>query len=230
MFFLMWYLKISRTHLKHLILNFRSGKFMTRIKLRIMLFTLLLISCFGLVLIIAYYVDFKPRRQVNKPVLSLFKGLSSRQVTMLYKHRKRRLIFIDFSLPSSKKRLWMIDKGNVILQAYVSHGKRTGYLYARHFSNELGSHKSSLGRFFTWHFYVGQHGRSLKVVGMDSTNSNALRRKIVFHAAPYSTKLFLDTNGYLGRSHGCFTTSSWVNDQIIAFALHYGPVFVLVVG
>jgi|GEM_PF-5403353 len=195
-----------------------------------MLFSVLVSTCFAVVFVMFDIVPSKATTKAIKPRLTLFKSLTPRQISMLYKHRKRRVIFIDFSLPSSRKRLWIINKGKVLLHAHVSHGQRTGYLFARHFSNELGSHKSSLGRFFTWHFYVGQHGRSLKVVGMDSTNSNALRRKIVFHAAPYSTERFLDTNGYLGRSHGCFTTSPWVNNQIIAFALRYGPVFVLVVG
>lgn len=137
-------------------------------------------------------------------------------------------ILIDYSKPSYRKRLWLIDGERVILNTYVSHGKNSGYVYARDFSNTENSLKSCFGRFITSEVYYGDHGLSMRVIGLDSTNSNAYKRDIVFHSADYATKRFLLTHGYLGRSHGCFVTSPKDNKKIIDFVRENGPIPVIV--
>ena len=137
-------------------------------------------------------------------------------------------ILIDYSKPSFRKRLWLMDGERVLLNTYVSHGKNSGYVYARNFSNTENSLKSCVGRFVTSEVYYGDHGLSMRVIGLDSTNSNAYKRDIVFHSADYATKRFLLTHGYLGRSHGCFVTSPKDNKKIIDYVRENGPIPVIV--
>ncbi|WP_434354855.1 murein L,D-transpeptidase catalytic domain family protein [Parasalinivibrio latis] len=113
---------------------------------------------------------------------------------------------IDYSQPSSKKRFWIIDsrKKKVLLSSYVSHGKNSGQLYARHFSNVVDSHQTSLGVFRTGETYIGKHGYSLRLDGLSKgKNDNARRRAIVIHGADYANPGVIKKAGQLGRSWGC---------------------------
>jgi hypothetical protein len=137
-------------------------------------------------------------------------------------------ILIDYGKPSFRKRLWLMEGDKVLLNTYVSHGKNSGLVYARSFSNTENSLQSSIGHYVTSEIYYGDHGLSMRVIGLDSTNSNAYNRDIVFHSAPYATKGFLLTHGYLGRSHGCFVTGPNENKKIIDFVRKNGPIEVIV--
>lgn len=112
----------------------------------------------------------------------------------------------DFSLPSSKKRLFIIDLDNyrVLFNTYVAHGVNSGKEYANQFSNKLSSYQSSLGFYETLHTYTGEHGYSLRLDGLEKgINDNANSRDIVIHAADYVNESFIRSQGYLGRSWGC---------------------------
>ncbi len=112
----------------------------------------------------------------------------------------------DFSQPSSKKRLFVIDleKAEVVFNTYVAHGVNTGALMAKNFSNEPESLKSSPGFYQTLGTYMGGHGYSLKLEGLErGINDNANRRAIVIHAAAYANEGFIKAQGFLGRSWGC---------------------------
>ncbi len=116
------------------------------------------------------------------------------------------LSIVDFSLPSSKKRLFIIDvtTGKLLFNTYVSHGRNSGKEMATEFSNELNSFKSSLGFFVTGNTYKGQHGYSLRLEGMEAgINDNAYNRSIVMHAANYVNEKVVAMKGFLGRSLGC---------------------------
>jgi hypothetical protein len=103
---------------------------------------------------------------------------------------------VDFSLPSSKKRLFVID--------LVSHGRNSGQEMATEFSNDQNSFKSSLGFFVTGNTYKGEHGYSLRLEGMEAgINDNAYNRSIVMHAASYVNEKVVQMKGFLGRSLGC---------------------------
>jgi hypothetical protein len=156
-------------------------------------------------------------------------GISSKNIELLAKYGQKRVIFIDFSKPSIQKRLWVVEGDSVLLNTYVTHGENSGWLYARHFSNENGSHMSCVGEFLTLNTYNGQHGLSLQIMGLDSTNNNAYARKIVFHAADYATGSYIRSKGMLGRSHGCFATSKEANQLIIDLVKQKIAVKVLVV-
>jgi L,D-transpeptidase catalytic domain len=118
----------------------------------------------------------------------------------------------DFSLPSSMPRFHVLNLGSGTVSSHlVAHGRgsdpaHTGWL--ERFSNEPQSHATSAGTYKTDDIYFGGHGRSLRLEGLDQSNSNAAARAIVVHGAPYvSTEILLD-HGVLGRSLGCFALAN----------------------
>ena len=116
------------------------------------------------------------------------------------------LAVIDYSLPSTKPRLWVFDvtRGRLLFQELVAHGRNTGERVAEHFSNVEGSKMSSLGLFQTTETYYGSNGYSLRMRGLDpGFNDNALARAIVMHGAPYVSQALADRVGRIGRSWGC---------------------------
>ena len=116
------------------------------------------------------------------------------------------LSIIDFSLPSSKERLWIIDphNGELLHHSLVSHGRNSGELMAKKFSNINSSFMSSIGFYVTGETYQGKHGYSLRLDGVEKGfNDNARRRAIVIHGAEYANRDFVVATGRLGRSLGC---------------------------
>ncbi len=116
------------------------------------------------------------------------------------------LTVIDFSLPSTEKRLWVIDpsKGMILHHSVVAHGRNSGELLAKTFSNQPESFQSSLGFYKTAETYQGKHGYSLRLDGLEKGfNDQARNRAIVIHGADYAKEEFAKTTGRLGRSLGC---------------------------
>jgi hypothetical protein len=114
---------------------------------------------------------------------------------------------VDFSQSSTKKRLYVIDLLNktLLFNTYVAHGRNTGEEYAEHFSNESGTHKSSLGFYITENPAMGATvGLSLIIKGVEKGfNDKAMQRAIIMHGADYATEAFIQRHGRLGRSYGC---------------------------
>lgn len=113
---------------------------------------------------------------------------------------------VDFSLPSCKKRLFIIDleKMDVIFNTYVAHGVNSGKEFANSFSNIPQSNKSSLGFYETMDTYNGKNGYSLHLMGLEKgINDKADRRAIVMHGADYVNEDLIQSQGYIGRSWGC---------------------------
>ncbi len=116
------------------------------------------------------------------------------------------LTIIDFSLPSSSKRLFVIDliSGQLLFNTFVSHGRGSGTVLATRFSNAFNSFKSSLGFYTTADVYNGKHGYSLRLEGQEAgINDNAYNRGIVIHSAKYVSENFAARKGSIGRSQGC---------------------------
>lgn len=116
------------------------------------------------------------------------------------------LSIVDFSQPSDKKRLYILDLKNykVLYNTLVAHGKKSGKLWAESFSNRPSSFKSSIGFYLTGHPYEGSNGYSLKLNGLEKGfNNNAARRAIVLHGAGYVCDSYVSEQGYIGRSEGC---------------------------
>lgn len=128
------------------------------------------------------------------------------------------LTVIDYSLPSTKRRLWVLDlaSGEVLFNELVAHGKNSGANRATSFSNESGSLQSSIGVFRTARTYEGKHGYSLRLKGLESGfNDHARKRAIVMHGASYVSEAFIAANGRLGRSWGCPALSEEVAAAVI---------------
>lgn len=116
------------------------------------------------------------------------------------------LTVIDYSLPSTEKRLWVLDlsRGAVLFHEWVAHGMGSGERMATAFSNRQGSNQTSLGTFLTGDTYQGRNGLSLRLRGLDpGVNDQAEARAIVVHGADYVSERFISATGRLGRSHGC---------------------------
>lgn len=115
------------------------------------------------------------------------------------------LTLIDFSKPSTEKRLYVFDMNakKLLFTSVVAHGKNSGDKYATSFSNKNGSHKSSLGFYLTGGTYQGSNGYSLILDGLEKgVNDQARRRAIVIHGADYANPEVAKC-GRLGRSFGC---------------------------
>ena len=114
----------------------------------------------------------------------------------------------DFTRPSSEPRFFLLNTASgAVTRHLVAHGRgsdpaHTGFL--QRFSNQVGSEASSNGAYVTGDFYPGRYGRSMRVRGLDHSNSNAEARAIVVHSAWYAEPGVLAGNGRLGRSEGCF--------------------------
>ena len=122
------------------------------------------------------------------------------------KLKKPLLTVIDYSLPSTQKRLWIIDlaQQKILLHTVVAHGRNSGSLLAEKFSNRPESYQSSLGFFQTGEAYQGKHGYSLRLDGLEvGINDQARARAIVIHGADYAKETVAATAGRLGRSLGC---------------------------
>jgi len=129
-----------------------------------------------------------------------------------------RLAVIDYSLPSTARRLWVFDveARKLLFTEYVAHGQGTGENFARDFSNRDGSHQTSLGLFKTADTYSGKNGYSLKMEGLEpGTNDAAMARAIVMHGAAYVNPAAAKQQGRLGRSWGCPALRPEVAEAVI---------------
>ena len=117
------------------------------------------------------------------------------------KNRKRDVLtLIDFSKPSTEKRLYVFDMKHrrMLYSSVVSHGKNSGGNYATSFSNEYGSYKSSLGFYLTASTYQGRNGYSLILDGLEKgINDRARERAIVVHGAAYADPSVASRGGRL---------------------------------
>jgi hypothetical protein len=132
--------------------------------------------------------------------------------------KKNLITIIDFSMPSTQQRFFVIEleKKKVIYSCYVAHGKNSGDNYAKSFSNQSGSLKSSPGFYLTAETYTGKHGYSLKLDGLEkSINDNARSREIVIHGAEYVSNEFIKKYERLGRSWGCPALPVEISKEII---------------
>lgn len=129
------------------------------------------------------------------------------------------LTIADYSQSSNKKRLYVIDlkMRKLLYNTYVAHGRNTGDEYAKSFSNQEGSFKSSLGFYITEEPIIGLHtGFSLLINGVEKGfNDHAIRREIIIHSADYATENFIKIHGRLGRSLGCPVLPPDLNKPII---------------
>lgn len=147
--------------------------------------------------------------------------------------RKEMLVLADFSRPSDEKRLFVIDMetGELLRETYVAHGRGSGDRYAVRFSNEPGSHCSSLGFYLTDTVYRGKNGYSLRLDGLEpGVNDKARERAIVMHGASYAEEDFIRSAGRLGRSLGCPALPAGESEEIIDLVRDGAVLFIYAPG
>lgn len=148
---------------------------------------------------------------LNPRILKL--GLTAYRWAKMHRHvQKTILTIVNFNMPSRKKRLWVIDLHTDKILAYtlVANGKD------KNFSNQLDSDGTSLGIYLTGNTYIGKHGYSLRLHGLEKgINNNAYARAVVIHPAWYVSTAFAKKYGRLGRSWGCFALNKQIASKII---------------
>ncbi len=139
---------------------------------------------------------------------------------------------IDYTRPSTEPRLWVFDlnRTRVLFEELVAHGRNSGDNFAVRFSNQPSSLMSSLGAFLTGDTYIGKHGLSVRLQGLDkSVNDKSMERAIVIHAADYVNQSLGRREGRIGRSWGCPAVRPEISRQLIeavqggALLLSYYP-------
>jgi hypothetical protein len=122
---------------------------------------------------------------------------------------------VDFSKRSNEKRFFIVDLRKVkVIPLHTTHGTNSDPQnkgMATEFSNTEDSLQSSLGFFLTMDPYEGLNGYSLRLHGIEASNSNAEKRGIVIHSAPYVSEDF----GRAGRSWGCLALDPKVSRAVI---------------
>jgi hypothetical protein len=155
----------------------------------------------------------KPDYEVFKKALKGFFSLKS-----THNIRKNILTIIDFSISSKNERMWVIDMNEmkVLHSNLVAHGRNSGEEFASSFSNSPSSYQSSLGFYVTGDTYIGKHGLSLYLDGVEpGINDNARSREVVMHGADYVSEDFVNRMGRLGRSFGCPSIPVKGHEEII---------------
>lgn len=132
--------------------------------------------------------------------------------------KKPVLTVIDYSMPSSKQRMWIFDlkKETLLYNTYVAHGTNSGMDVPHHFSNQSSSKETSLGTYVTQDTYMGSKGLSLNLKGMEKgINDNAYSRRVVVHGAWYVEPDFIKKAGRAGRSWGCPSVAKTIAKPLI---------------
>jgi hypothetical protein len=138
------------------------------------------------------------------------------------------LTVIDFSRPSTVRRMWVFDLRSraLLFEELVSHGRGSGVAMATSFSNLPESNRSSLGLYRAAETYTGKHGYSLRMDGLErGINDKARERAIVMHAADYVNEAAAKKQGYLGRSLGCPALRPEVSKKVIDAVKGGGLIF-----
>jgi hypothetical protein len=155
--------------------------------------------------------------KLNKKVLSL--ALNAYQKASAKGAVKNpKLTVIDYSLPSSKQRMWIFDlkKEKLLYNTHVAHGQNSGMNVPKHFSNRPSSKATSLGTYLTRGTYFGSKGLSLNLQGLEKGfNDNAYSRRVVIHGAWYVEPGFIKRAGRAGRSWGCPSIAKTIAKPVI---------------
>ncbi len=129
------------------------------------------------------------------------------------------LAVADMTRPSTEKRLFIVDldRRKLLLRTWVAHGKNSGDLYCEQVSNMEGSLQTSKGLYRVGEKIISpKHGDALLLYGLDEgTNSAALKREIIVHAADYVGADFIARHGRLGRSFGCPAVAPAVMPEVV---------------
>ena len=148
------------------------------------------------------------------PTTTQPEGVLGEALTALERHRDLithadRIGIADYTAHSREYRFHIADveAGEITKSYLVSHGRGSDPAnsgFAQRFSNVPGSNASSRGSYLTGQAYVGKHGRSRRLHGLEAENDRAFDRAIVIHGANYVDEAMARNSGRVGRSLGCF--------------------------
>jgi hypothetical protein len=163
--------------------------------------------------VLAKYTHVDPDHVIDKDLLhTALVGFDVNKDALSNKHY---MGVVDFSLPSGKKRFFVVDLESGDVEAHVvAHGSGSDpgdSGYAKKFSNVVNSNASSLGFYATAEIYSGAHGRSLRLDGLSPTDSRVRARNVVIHGAAYVSS----GRAKQGRSNGCLALPTSEKDEII---------------
>lgn len=116
-------------------------------------------------------------------------------------------ILIDMNIPAWENRFFVVNlvTDSILFSGKVCHGQGTTMSRIEvPVSNVVGSNCTSLGRYAIGEKYNGKFGLSYKLHGLDSTNSNAYKRYVVFHSFAGVDEM---SPSYIIFSDGCPTVS-----------------------
>ncbi|MCC9074094.1 murein L,D-transpeptidase catalytic domain family protein [Flavobacterium sp. F-65] len=138
--------------------------------------------------------------RLNEQVRNLREMISSNS-----KYNTKIAFLIDMKIKSGKNRFFVYDLVNdkILDEGLVAHGSgsETGTRGSLKFSNLPDSKATSLGRYSIEKAYKGIFGKAYRLLGLDQTNNNALKRAIVLHY--YSAVPCEEQDYYISNSHGC---------------------------
>ena len=123
-------------------------------------------------------------------------------------YNTRVALFVDLSRHSGRRRFvaWDMVRMVSIFTCPVSHGSGSEMSHVRsayaRFSNEDGSHLSSLGRAVVAERYEGRYGVAYRLDGLEATNSNLRSRYVVLHGWEHTTSYPIWPRATVG-SFGC---------------------------
>lgn len=125
------------------------------------------------------------------------------------------ITIVDFKPKSDKHRLYLINVATGAVEKYhTSHGTgsdKNKNHYAESFGNVINSGKSSLGFARVSEEYVGKFGRSIRLDGLSTTNSNIRARAVVLHGWDQT----YERDVVQGWSWGCITLDYAVRDPFL---------------
>jgi hypothetical protein len=129
------------------------------------------------------------------------------------------IVIVDMTRDANEYRFFVVNvlEDKIENSLYTSHGEGSGPLRkCLQFSNVPTTKKSSKGLYRTGEVFYGEHGKSLKLDGLEKgINDDARDRDIEVHPAPYASPNYVDENGYPGRSWGCFALDPAQSSKII---------------
>lgn len=149
-----------------------------------------------------------------------------RQFARRYGFNNDYYVVCDFSKPSGQNRFYIFDlsNGKRIMESYCMHGNGSGSTDSKPvFSNQPGSHASSIGLYALCGVGTKSFKNSIRLEGLDSTNSNARSRGILIHSS-WKTFKFHGQSKYIPigwESQGCFVvTPSVLFKLMILYKFH----------
>src|SRR5690606_32377589 len=180
-------------------------------------------------MVLSEYLDLD-EKTFAKPELESFKAAFKgyNKLKEEGKIKNEILTIIDFTKSSTERRMWVIDMKthDILYQTVVSHGRNSGKDFANDFSNARESYKSSLGFYTTAETYMGKHGLSLRLDGLEAgINSKGTERDIGIQTTDYATEKIRKNQVYLRKSLVCPVSPKPTAHKIIQLIKYESSLF-----